>query len=102
VEAESVPPSFARLHGEIEERMAQLGFARERRAFRPHLTLGRVRGRGPGRPWPGIAKLADAPVGTVRVDGLALVRSTLTPQGAVYDVIARAPLGETEGAEQNP
>jgi 2'-5' RNA ligase len=96
VEAESVPPALARLHGEIEERMWGLGFARERRAFRPHLTLGRVRGRGPGRPWPELAELADAPVGETRVDELALVCSTLTPQGAVYDVVARAPLGGDE------
>ena len=35
------------LHGRIEGELAPLGYGREHRRFRPHLTLGRVRGRGP-------------------------------------------------------
>ncbi|HEV3003704.1 MAG TPA: RNA 2',3'-cyclic phosphodiesterase, partial [Pirellulales bacterium] len=38
--------SMVELNGAIERELAPLGFRREQRRFRPHLTLGRVRGPG--------------------------------------------------------
>ena len=76
-----------------ETGFAELGFARECRAFSAHLTLGRVRDdRTDG-------KLREAVEGVrvescrQRADALCVIRSTLTPQGARYAVVSRCPLG---------
>lgn len=62
----------------------------ERRPFWPHLTLARVR-RGERR----VAPLAELPPPAEPFEAaeLVLYRSTLQPQGAVYDPLARRPLG---------
>jgi len=62
----------------------------EKRPFWPHLTLARVK-RGERRPPP----LPDAPAPpgeAFEVNELTLYRSTLRPQGAVYDALAQATL----------
>ena len=84
------------LQAPIESAMASLGFAPERRDFRPHLTLARIRSR-----------LADDKVralgnelGTIvhsvgeafTVDEVRLIRSELLPDGARYSTIATAKL----------
>lgn len=62
-----------------------------RRPFRGHLTLARLRpARSPA------ARAQPAPLAVDArwpVDEVALVRSTLTPQGARYATVARVPLG---------
>ncbi len=73
--------------------LADLGFEREQRAFRPHLTLGRVR-RGRRVDSSALDSLvrrtevSDA----WQVDAMDLMRSHLLPTGAVYDVRASARL----------
>jgi RNA 2',3'-cyclic 3'-phosphodiesterase len=59
----------------------------EKRPFWPHLTLARVK-RGERR----VAGLAPtaAPGGPFRATRLTLYRSTLRPQGALYEPLARA------------
>jgi 2'-5' RNA ligase len=62
----------------------------EKRPFWPHLTLARVK-RGERR----VAPLPDAPAPPAepfQADQLTLYRSTLRPQGAVYEPLARATL----------
>jgi 2'-5' RNA ligase len=85
----------SRLAGEVERALKLLGFAPEKRRFRPHLTIGR-----PKDPREGAATTAEkieqlrgfvAPAAEVRA--LALIKSTLTPEGAVYDVLRRFELG---------
>ncbi len=78
------------LAGDIEERLEGFGFEKEKRAFRPHLTLGRVKVP------PDSSKLADAfrRIGAVSfvsldVKMILLLQSTLTPHGAVYQVLSR-------------
>ena len=59
----------------------------EKRPFWPHLTLARVK-RGERRV-PGLAG-APAPARSFQAAQLTLYRSTLRPQGAVYEPLARA------------
>jgi 2'-5' RNA ligase len=75
---------------------AGLGFSREARPFKAHLTIGRVR-RGSGR----LRELAEA-VGSVtfnplklRVDRVNLVRSRLSPKGPTYTVLESAALSDS-------
>jgi RNA 2',3'-cyclic 3'-phosphodiesterase len=73
-----------RLWGALEER----GFERERRRFRPHLTVARVRH---GSPAPRV-RLAELPARDLQAQGLVLFRSWLGGGPARYEALARADL----------
>lgn len=60
----------------------------EKRPFWPHITLARVK-----RDRVAVAPEAELPHGEWRCGAVTLYRSTLRPQGAVYDVLARTRLG---------
>lgn len=67
---------------------------REKRPYRPHLTLARARGpKGD----PGLAtaaeQLADVESGSVTFREVVLYESALSPAGAKYTVVARHPMG---------
>jgi RNA 2',3'-cyclic 3'-phosphodiesterase len=62
----------------------------EKRPFWPHLTLARVK-RGERRV-PPLSDAPAAPADTFEADQLTLYRSTLRPQGAIYDPLARTTL----------
>jgi 2'-5' RNA ligase len=87
-------PALRALAAELGRRLAPLGFPPEERPFTAHLTLGRAR---EGRGNPGIAgALAGAreEEGTAwRAAELVLFESHLSPKGARYEAVARAPLG---------
>ena len=81
------------LEGELET----LGFARERRAYRPHITLGRVRDGAPVPQRRAVAvALAAVELGAVPmlpVESVSLIRSVLTPAGSEYTRLRTARLG---------
>ena len=70
---------------------ADLGFAPEGRPFRPHLTLGRLRQGASGEERRRLAKaMPQVTLSTDvswNVQEVRLIRSTLTPSGAIYDVL---------------
>lgn len=76
----------------IEESMAALGFAREGRPYRPHLTLARTRGRPPAELDEIIETYAEATLAELTCDGFELIRSDLGPGGARYTTLAKLPL----------
>ncbi|MEW6034102.1 MAG: RNA 2',3'-cyclic phosphodiesterase [Chloroflexota bacterium] len=84
------------LQEQIETAFAPLGFLREARAFTPHLTLARLRDNAtpPERQEFGEAAMCynAAPPRAFLVDGVSLMRSTLTPSGAIYTRLALVPL----------
>lgn len=91
--AEEPSGTLAALHKRLEHQLARLGFERERRAYRPHLTLGRVkdpRGREQLRAL--IGEGAGEAFGTQAAGGLVHFRSVLSPQGATYTPLHRQPL----------
>lgn len=80
------------LQAAVEAATERLGWERERRAFQPHLTLGRVRegrDRQPQRLDPALERvLAEVPPATsdpAPQHVVALVRSHLSPSGARYE-----------------
>ncbi|GAO04160.1 RNA 2',3'-cyclic phosphodiesterase [Anaeromyxobacter sp. PSR-1] len=86
--------ALSALVADLGARLAPLGFAPESRPFSPHLTLGRARDPR-GAPGLGGALAAQA-----RADGfgwrateLVLFESHLSPKGARYEALLRAPLG---------
>ena len=76
------------LHREIDGALSHLGFSREKRAFTPHLTLGRLKDRASSGEKANIGKLVTATRfasgATMEMKEISLMRSTLTPSGAVY------------------
>ena len=78
----------------VEEACAEHGFERERRPFRAHMTLGRVR-RPESNPAlaVAVAELSDADLGEVRVERTLLMKSELTRAGAIYHVREEKLLG---------
>ena len=89
------------LNGSVEDELETLGFSRESRAFRPHITLGRVRD---GAPVPQRRAVADA-LAAVQIDAgpmlpvesISLIRTVLTPAGSEYTRLHTARLGGPMG-----
>ena len=90
------------VHGQIDEAakteraidaaFGEIGFPPDERAFRPHLTLGRVKGPGRGD-WRGfLARFAAARAGGFEVREIVLFESRLDPGGASYLPLAAFPL----------
>ncbi len=82
------------LHDRVEAALAELGYREEHRRFQSHLTIGRVRGAGPGIAELGklIQQQADFQAGRLDVGQLTVFSSKLTPDGPIYDVLSTAPL----------
>jgi len=87
------PPALGELAGRVEECMEKLGFAREGRAYRPHLTLARFKNP---RSQPALVELAGresvTSLGRFDVSEFFLFESKLFPQGAEYRKVARFPI----------
>lgn len=88
------PRELAALQRGIEATAVEHGFAPESRAFKPHLTLARLRG-----PAGGLrdiqAELAGRELGRAYVNEVTVFESVLKRSGAVYQARARLPLGGT-------
>ncbi len=85
---------FAELAQRMESSLETLGYPREKRRFRPHLTLGRVKGRGPFHELSeSIRPLQSHPFGWLHVAEVVLYRSELSSQGPTYDRLATLRLG---------
>jgi RNA 2',3'-cyclic 3'-phosphodiesterase len=82
------------LHDRIEDALAKLGFRKEHRRFQTHLTIGRVRGGGPGIIELGklLQQHADDPIGQMTVQQATVFCSTLTADGPIYERLGTAPL----------
>jgi 2'-5' RNA ligase len=86
------PAGLGRLVEQVEEAMRSLGFAREERAFRPHLTLARFR---VPQAQPALQMLlsqqSEHELGNFEVSEFFLFESKLSPQGAEYRKVERFP-----------
>lgn len=77
----------------VEEALGGVGFAKERRGFSAHLTLGRVRsGKNLDRLLERIAGIPAEDVGEMPVEGIVLMQSELNPAGSIYTPLDRFPL----------
>ena len=89
VDLEDPEAACGRLQASVSDALVALGaFTPEKRAFRPHVTVARVR-KG-ARVDDRVPEIAD--VGTFAASALTLYRSRLSPKGASYDALARIPL----------
>ncbi len=86
------------LHNQLNELYAGMGYKAENRGFRPHLTIGRVKG---GQRIPqlrqAISAMAEMDFGVQYADHLTVYSSKLRPEGPVYTAMATAELGAEAG-----
>jgi RNA 2',3'-cyclic 3'-phosphodiesterase len=87
VAVEDVDGRLATVHDAVWTGLEDLGFERERRRFRPHLTVARVR-----HGWTAPShELPPTPARALRAEALVLFRSWLGGGPARYEALARAP-----------
>ncbi len=85
--------SLKALQSHLETELEKIGFLREKRSFHSHLTLGRVKKNAEvQRLLPELEINQDSVFGKTKVDRLTLFKSTLTPSGAIYDILYESPL----------
>jgi 2'-5' RNA ligase len=86
-------PQLVELAAAIDGALAPLGFAPEARAFRGHLTIGRVRSPRGVRELTAAVVAAGAPAfGSWTAAEVILYESRLRPTGALYTPVSRHPL----------
>jgi len=86
--------TLLRLQEGVEKVLSPFGFPREDRAFTPHLTIARLReGVAPDEARAfGQAFLRASPESvSFKVEGISLMKSQLTPSGAIYTRLAFIP-----------
>ena len=83
-----------RLQAAVEGGAAGLGFAKEARAFTPHLTLARIRDRvEAGALEAVLTAQQNRVVGEFTASSVELIKSELRPSGAVYTTLVEVPFG---------
>ena len=87
------------LQRDVDETLATLGFAAEKRPFNPHLTVARMRdsaARADRRRAADALAAYPLPHGIdISANAVSLMQSELRPGGAVYTRIAHAPMSAT-------
>lgn len=79
-----------RLAARLDKNMERLGYRTEKRPFKPHLTLARLKVPVPVKDALGAASLPD--LDPFEVTEIVLYRSRLSPRGATYEILQSFPL----------
>ena len=86
--------ALARLQRSAEDAYEQMGFEKETRPYRPHLTLGRVKsGRNVAELRAAAERFAETDFGTTPAGEVIVFESRLTPTGPIYSPLTRAAIG---------
>lgn len=86
-------PRLKTLQQTLAENLAALGFEKEKRAFKGHLTLGRIKGSvDPVKLNAALNEVMDFETEPFLADRIILFQSDLKPTGPVYTKIASAAL----------
>jgi RNA 2',3'-cyclic 3'-phosphodiesterase len=85
-----------KLQQNVESRVSPLGYPTEKRPFTPHLTLARVRDTATAIERQKLSEIVvrteTGPGLTIYVNSVYLMRSQLTPSGAIYNQVAKIAL----------
>ncbi|HEX8215765.1 MAG TPA: RNA 2',3'-cyclic phosphodiesterase [Allosphingosinicella sp.] len=76
------------LHKKVDHACIRSGLEPEGRAYRPHITLARLK-RGAGSIEDVVERCAGLASAPFQVDNFGLFESSLTPEGAVYTMVER-------------
>ena len=73
------------LHDKLDKEFSKLGFDKDRK-FSTHLTIGRMKsGKNKNQVKSTIEEFEDIEIGEMEVTQISLKKSTLTPQGPIYE-----------------
>jgi 2'-5' RNA ligase len=87
--------TLVNLASDIDASVTMLGYRKEEREFKPHLTLGRVRSRkGTVSVVNELDNFEEREFGNFIVDRIRLMRSDLKPKGPEYSCLYEVPFGE--------
>ena len=86
---------LSKLHEALEHECERLGFAREARPFRPHLTVARLRSAKGARRLARLHSERGFDWYAVKVTELCVMRSELSSEGSSYTALARYQLVRT-------
>ena len=79
----------AKLANEVELAMGRFGFPKEKRAFKPHLTIGRVREiKHPSEMTKALENPNVGEIGEFKADRISLIKSQLDPDGSIYTTLS--------------
>jgi 2'-5' RNA ligase len=82
---------LTQIFNEVDHKLSEIGFERDRRRFHPHITISRVRsGKNRENVVEGLMRLADYTFGEDGVDKIALKKSILTSKGPIYSTLAES------------
>jgi 2'-5' RNA ligase len=86
--------SLLAIHGELTTRLAALEFSPEKRAYSPHLTIGRVKeiSRRDAAAIRAVISSAPKEIGACVIKAVTLFRSRTSPHGSQYEALLRVPL----------
>ncbi len=76
---------LAEIANRIEKRVRELGFTPEPKPFKAHLTLGRVKDHRGIAGLTGFMQSHEFEPISLELDRIVLFKSTLTPQGSIYE-----------------
>ncbi|MHC1706794.1 MAG: RNA 2',3'-cyclic phosphodiesterase [Bacteroidales bacterium] len=83
-----IPEMLKQLYGQIHHNLSEIGIQAEHNEYRPHLTLGRIKGiSNPGRLTSILGSMRDMKFQVTKVNGYHLYESRLFPAGPVYTQI---------------
>ena len=84
--------TLIRIAKQMEDKLKPLGFAREKRSFRPHLTLARIKSKPPAELKAIIEQHQAAEFGAASIRSVELIRSELRSDGPHYTSLVSANL----------
>jgi 2'-5' RNA ligase len=95
---------LSKLQQNIDSALAVLGFAKEERSFVPHLTLARLRPGASPLERRSFGELVDSTIFEdkyhIEVEAISLMRSQLTPAGAIYTCLSVVGLDHQENLKK--
>jgi 2'-5' RNA ligase len=83
---------YVSLAEEIDLNLSALGFPREERSYKPHLTIGRFKSPLGATELVSQAQQQMLPLLTLRISEITVMQSVLNPRAAVYTPIFNCPL----------
>ena len=84
---------IAQIAAEIENELKPIGFEKKDRLFVPHITIGRIKSGPSTRKLLDIVDdMQDNDFGQMQVKSITFIKSTLTKDGPLYDIIHEAQL----------
>ncbi len=88
----------SKLQASVEDVLEGLGFAKEKRAFKSHLTFGRMKNpKGRGQLAEEMRQIGNRALGNIEVAEITFFQSQLHPDGAIYTPLGSAKLSGRHG-----